>query len=352
MKIIGEEGLDFSDVLIVPQWTQVYSREHVNLNRKYRFYHSPQEWEGVPIMVANMDGLGCLSIAKALHKKKIITCLSKFEDDKRILEYLNESHFAVKYVWYSLGMDEEERCAEICNNHINNDLHWPNFCVDVANGHNNAFAEQVARYREISPSSIIMAGNVTTSDAAQRMIDVGKADIAKVGIGPGSHCSTRRVTGIGVPQLTAVMNTSHMVHGMKTAERRMGLICSDGGCRTPGDVSKAFAANSDFVMLGGFFAGAEECEGNWWIHQGEKHQFKFYGSSSKEAQEAHDNYKSYRTSEGTVTWIDNKGPIEELVGEIEGGVRSTCAYVGANCLKDLPKCAQFIKVRRVHDLNV
>lgn len=368
MKILDGVGLDFCDVQIVPQWTQEYSREKVNLEREFRFYHSPQIWRGVPLMIANMDGIGNLKLAKNAAKLKVITCLTKYVEYMDVVKYFDNNRYDTDYIWYTLGIYDEQKCKDITRKHGDYDLPSPNFCVDVANGHNQKFAEQVSRYRDISPTSIIMAGNVATESAAQRLIDVGRADIVKVGIGSGSHCSTRRVAGVGVPQLTAVMSTSHSVHAMKSAEKRMGLICSDGGCRTSGDITKAFGANSDFVMLGGLISGVDEHEGEWTYKKvpvfvggeypalhyedGEKYTIKFYGSSSYEAQDKHGSRKDYRAEEGTVTEVKYKGTVESVLKEYMGGIRSGCTYAGASCLKDLAKCTQFIRVNRVHDINV
>jgi GMP reductase len=275
--------------------------------------------------------------------------------------------------------------------------HPPNICIDIANGYTEKFVSFCASVREFFPSAIIMAGNVCTPEMVQELILHGGVDIVKVGIGPGSACTTRLKTGVGYPQLSAIIECSHAAHGLKSDDKRMGLICADGGCRMPSDVCKAFAANADFVMLGGMLAGADECEGEWeyhydkdgdWVREelGEfsddfvsalargggvvklptkqsfdsphvmlpkmskqKKSLLFYGMSSEKAQNKHnDGMNTYATSEGRVKKIPYKGPVSSIMTDIEGGLRSCCAYVGATSLKDLPKCAKAVKVNRVH----
>jgi GMP reductase len=252
----------------------------------------------------------------------------------------------------------------------------PNICIDVANGYTDNFVHFCKLVRQhCGHNPIIMAGNVCTPEMVQELILHGGVDIVKVGIGPGSACTTRLKTGVGYPQLSAIAECSHAAHGLKNGDRRLGLICADGGCRTPADVVKAFAANADFVMLGGMLAGTEQCEGEWkyeyltkpcnagqqfWqpIQPGydterRKVSLTFYGMSSHKAQEKYGGIKQYRSSEGRVVTVPFKGDVIDVMNDILGGIRSACAYVGSTCLKDLPKCAEFIKVNRIHfDRNV
>ena len=189
-----------------------------------------------------------------------------------------------------------------------------------------------------------MAGNVCTPEMVSELLISGGADIIKIGIGPGSVCSTRKITGCGYPQLSAIIECADVAHGIG------GLICADGGCVESGDVVKAFAAGADFVMLGGMFAGTDECEGEWEYLEPnrKKAALKFYGMSSKNAMDKHSGgVADYRTSEGETLSVPYKGPVEDVVKQILGGVRSACAYVGAKRLKDLPKCATFVRVSRI-----
>lgn len=352
MKIDNEIKLDFDDVLLVPQRSQVASRRDVDLNRTFKFYHSPKSWTGIPIMVANMDTTGTYNMGTILSKHGAITCLHKHNPDDRTLEYFkyykNESN-----VWISIGMNnsiklnrqELEAIKQI------RDLSGqdPNICIDIANGYTEKFVSWCAYVRDIFPASIIMAGNVCTPEIVAELILHGKVDIVKVGIGPGSACTTRLKAGVGYPQLSAIIECVHAAHGL-SSEKGNGLICADGGCRYAGDVSKAFAAGADFVMLGGMFAGTDECDGEWEYDEDYgKSSLLFYGMSSQKAQDKHGiGLQNYKSSEGRVLKVPYKGSAESVLKDILGGVRSACAYTGAKCLKDFNKTAKFIRVNRVH----
>ncbi len=353
MKIVDEVKLDFDDILLVPARSLTASRKEVNLKRQFRFFHSEKHWDGVPIMSANMDTTGTLSMGISLLQQKMITCLHKHYQADQIVEYFN--HYDVtQNVWVSIGMGEHELNKL---DRIESQLKYcPNICIDIANGYTERFVEWCSEVRErVGNQPIIMAGNVCTPEMVQELILHGGVDIVKIGIGPGSACTTRLKTGVGYPQLSAVIECSHAAHGLKSDEKRMGLICADGGCRISADVCKAFAANADFVMLGGMFAGTEECEGEWEYSGNEewgtrdKKCLKFYGMSSKKAQQKHNGgMDKYKTSEGREITIPYKGKAQEICLDIMGGLRSCCAYVGATSLKDLPKCAKAIKVNRTH----
>ena len=210
-------------------------------------------------------------------------------------------------------------------------------------------------FRKMYPEVVIIAGNVVTADQTQELLLNG-ADIIKVGIGPGSVCTTRLKTGVGYPQLSAVMECADAAHGLD------GHIIADGGCTCPGDVAKAFAAGADFVMLGGMLAGHDEGGGevitksfitdeltdNSGHRVIEQRKFvEFYGMSSKTANEKHfEGLKDYRASEGRTVLVTYKGPIQNTIQDILGGVRSACTYVGANRLKQIGKCATFIRVNK------
>jgi len=293
-----------------------------------------------------MDTTGTFAMGAALNNHDAITCLHKHYSPKQVNDYF-EYYNHEKNVWVSIGMGN----WDIANLHaISEKLHHPpNICIDIANGYTEKFVEWCSDVRDSFPDAIIMAGNVCTPEMVQELILHGGVDIVKIGIGPGSACTTRLKTGVGYPQLSAIIECSHAAHGLKSGERRMGLICADGGCRIPADVCKAFAANADFVMLGGMLAGTDECEGQWKYHNCKKKSLIFYGMSSEKAQNKHNSgMNSYATSEGRIKKIPYKGPVDSVMADIEGGLRSCCAYVGATCLKDLPKCAKAVKVNRVH----
>jgi len=348
MKIDNEIKLDFDDVLLVPQRSAAASRKQVELKRKFKFYWSNKDWQGVPLMASNMDTTGTFSMGSALSKHEAITCLQKHYSHEEI-----DGFYAYNDVessaWVSIGMgDGELEKLE----HIEESLgHSPNICIDIANGYTETFSDWCLRVRDEFPTSIIMAGNVATPEMVSELILHGEVDIVKVGIGPGSACTTRLKAGVGYPQLSAISECAHVAHGLRSDIGRLGLICADGGCRQPADVAKAYAAGADFVMLGGMLAGTDECDGEWtrYADTHEKRSLLFYGMSSKKAQEKYgDGLRSYRASEGRTLEVPYKGPVDDTIRDILGGVRSACAYTGATSLKDFSKTARFVKVNRTH----
>lgn len=365
MKINNDTKLDFDDVLLVPQRSRTASRVEVLLDREFSFYHSTQKWSGVPIMIANMDTVGTFDMANSVSKFKIITCLHKHYQINDYIYKLKDQ----KMYWFSMGIKQDD--LDKLDEYITRTDIIPNICIDVANGYTDDFVNFCKKIREVLGSEpIILAGNVCTPEMVQELILHGGVDIVKVGIGPGSACTTRLKTGVGYPQLSAIDECSHAAHGLKNGDKRLGLICADGGCRTPSDVVKAFGANADFVMLGGMLAGTEECEGEWQYEykclkagiagefwqsfppgydtERRKVSLTFYGMSSHKAQEKYGGIKNYRASEGRTMNVPYKGLASDIVLDILGGLRSACAYVGASSLKDLSKCAEFVKVNRTH----
>ena len=369
MKINNEPKLDFDDVLLVPQRTRTSSRANINLERNFTFYHSTSKWDGIPIFAANMYTTGTVAMSKTLAKFGLSTCFHKHYDQ----EFLAKSFTNQNYQWYSIGIKSHD--IQNLEKFIEKTETIPNICVDVANGYTDDFVNFCRDLRvSLGKHPIIMAGNVCTPEMVQELILHGGIDIVKIGIGPGSACTTRLKTGVGFPQLSAIIECSHAAHGLKSGKGRLGLICADGGCKTPADVAKAFAAGADFVMLGGMFAGADECEGEWeyeyrraivdnngktlqeWWQpidpkngdEKRKKSLKFYGMSSHKAQEKYGGVKDYRASEGRVKIVPYKGSATEVVEDILGGLRSACSYIGATCLKDMNKCAEFNLVNRTH----
>ncbi|MBL0337940.1 MAG: GMP reductase [Rhodospirillaceae bacterium] len=334
MRIEEEIKLDFKDVLIRPKRSTLRSRAEVNLNRKYNFRHTDKTWEGVPIIAANMDHTGTFSVGNALAKHHLMTAIDKFMTVEEWQKFSQKHPETLNYVFISSGIKQDDfdklkiimRQADL-----------PFICLDVANGYSQYFVDFVRKTRDAFPSKIIMAGNVVTGEMTEELILSG-ADIVKVGIGPGSVCTTRKKTGVGYPQISAVIECADAAHGLK------GLVCSDGGCTVPGDVAKAFAAGADFVMLGGMLAGHDECSGDIFIDKGQKFK-RFYGMSSSEAMNKHHGkVEEYRSSEGKSVNIPYRGAIENTIFDIMGGLRSTCTYVGAQQLKELSKRTTFIRV--------
>lgn len=334
MRIEEDLKLDFKDVLIRPKRSTLRSRSQVSLEREYAFLHSDFKWRGIPIIAANMDHTGTFAMAKALAKQQLMTAIQKFATQKEWQEFAKSSSDLLSYCFVSSGINDEDydNLKKIMLS-----VNCPFICLDVANGYSEYFAKFVSKVRETFPEKIIMAGNVVTGEMAEQLILSG-ADIVKVGIGPGSVCTTRVKTGVGYPQLSAIIECADAAHGLK------GHVCADGGCTVPGDISKAFAAGADFVMLGGMLAGHDECSGEI-IKEHNKIFKRFYGMSSAEAMiKYHGSVADYRASEGKSVNVPYRGKVENTVQDILGGVRSTCTYVGAARLKELSKCTTFIRV--------
>jgi len=330
MRLISDTKLDFSDVLILPQRSELESRKDIDLEREFTFKHSKYTWKGVPIIVSNMDTTGTIEVALELQKYKMITCLHKFYKYTDIPKELDKNYYMV-----STGIREGdlENLDEIMT-HID-----PTFiCIDVANGYSTKFLEVVKQIRAKYPTKVIAAGNIVTSDMAQELVIAGGVDIIKAGIGSGSVCTTRLQTGVGYPQLSCVIECSNTIHGLDAH------IISDGGIQVPGDISKAFGAGADFVMCGSMFAGHDECGGETITENGKTYKV-FYGmSSSKAMDKYHGGVASYRSAEGKCVKIESKGQIKNTVENILGGIRSTMTYIGAKKMKNLSKCCTFIKV--------
>ena len=334
MRLEEDIKLDYSDVLFRPKRSTLQSRKDVNLKRTYRFKYSKNEWSGIPIVAANMDGVGELAIAEKLAEFEMITCLTKQHDEKK-LKKCKIIKKIYPHLALSIGIKKEDF------ENLNNVLKEFNFikfiCIDVANGYSEHFSKFVKSVRDKYPTKTIIAGNVVTADMTQELILSG-ADIVKVGIGPGSVCTTRTQTGVGYPQLSAVIECADAAHGLGAH------IIADGGCTCPGDVAKGFGGGADFIMLGGMFAGHDEGKGKIIKKNGKKF-IEFYGSSSDVANKKHyGGLSDYRSSEGRTVRIKYRGKIKDTILNILGGVRSSCTYVGAPSLKQLSKCTTFVRV--------
>jgi GMP reductase len=338
MRIEDEVKLDFRDVLIRPKRSTLSSRKEVDLTRTYKFRHSGFEWTGVPIMASNMDGVGTIDMARKLYKHQMFTCLVKSYAEDDLFDLTGK--FGGNYFAVSTGTSDKDflKLRQIVNSYP--EIHF--VCIDVANGYSEHFGEYVSKVRQAYPHITIIAGNVVTADMTQELILRG-ADIIKVGIGPGSVCTTRIQTGVGYPQLSAIIECADAAHGLGAH------IIADGGCVCPGDVAKAFGAGADFVMLGGMLSGHDEGGGE--IKDG---KVTFYGMSSDTAMNKHSGgVAEYRSSEGRTVEVKYKGPVQNTVLDLLGGLRSTCTYVGAPSLKQLSKCTTFIRVnRQINDVFV
>jgi len=362
LRVTDEVKLDFDDVLIVPQPSDLNSRSEVSLDRKLCMpnarhrNNNPVCWTGVPIIAANMDTVGTMAMVKTFAEEKMLVALHKHYSEEELHIFFINNVDLWNNVFYTVGSSKNDlhkllRVKSKINKHFegmsNPKYHaFPNMiCIDIANGYSKHFCEVVGEYRRMFPSSIIMAGNVVTGNMAEKLVESG-ADIVKVGIGPGAVCTTRLKTGCGYPQLSAIAECAFQAHGSPAAH-----VCGDGGCRNPGDVSKAFAAGADFVMLGSMFAGTDDCEGEWQYDDNKnKTHLKFYGMSSSAAQDKYNGgLKKHRTSEGRIVSVKYEGKTEEVIQDILGGIRSACTYTGARNIKDLPKCVKFARVNSTHN---
>lgn len=382
MRIENELKLDFKDVLFRPKRSTLGSRSQATVTRQLQFVHSGQQFNGVPIIAANMDTVGTFSMARALEQHHMLVALHKHYDTQQYIDFYNGlrpggydvgtigfKEFNKLTHFFSMGILERdfEKFQAVA---AGTELNFP-VCIDVANGYTETMVDFIKRFRDLNPNRTIMAGNVVTAEMTEQLILSG-ADIVKVGIGPGSVCTTRKMTGVGYPQLSAIIECADAAHGLK------GQICGDGGCTVPGDIAKAFGGGADFVMLGGMLAGTDEGEGNivtklyetneleeyeTWEHTVmehktvsdkvtktgkvvEKKQFvEFYGMSSDTAMNKYaGGVAKYRASEGKTVLIPYKGPVDSVALEILGGLRSTMTYIGASQLKEIPKCTTFVRV--------
>ncbi|RXP52276.1 GMP reductase [Lutibacter sp. HS1-25] len=341
MRIETDIKLGFKDVMIRPKRSTLSSRSQVTLDRDFTFLHSNYKWNGVPIMAANMDTVGTFEMAVALAKHKIFTAIHKhYTVEEWNLFMQTNGNKIIDYIAVSTGTGEADskKIAEIFKQ--NPLLKF--ICIDVANGYSEHFVNFVKKTREQYPDKVIMAGNVVTGEMVEELLLAG-ADIVKVGIGPGSVCTTRVKTGVGYPQLSAIIECADAAHGLG------GQIVSDGGCKIPGDIAKAFGGGADFVMLGGMLAGHSESGGETIEINGQKFK-QFYGMSSETAMNKHvGGIAEYRASEGKTVQIPFRGSVENTVQDFLGGLRSTCTYVGANRLKELTKRTTFIRVQEQHN---
>jgi GMP reductase len=336
MRIETELKLGFKDVMIRPKRSTLNSRAQVSLEREFKFKHSSVTWTGIPIMAANMDTVGTFEMALALAKEKLFSCIHKHYSVQEWNDFILKAPIDIyDFVAVSSGTSKSD-FKKITEIFAQNPL-LKFICIDVANGYSEHFVGFLKQVRKHFPDKVIIAGNVVTGEMVEELLLEG-ADIVKVGIGPGSVCTTRVKTGVGYPQLSAIIECADAAHGLG------GHIISDGGCAIPGDVSKAFGAGADFVMLGGMLAGHTESGGETIDINGEKFK-QFYGMSSETAMKKHvGGVAEYRASEGKTVQIPYKGPVLDTLQDILGGIRSTCTYVGASKLKELTKRTTFIRV--------
>ena len=333
MKIESGIFYDFKDVLIKPKRSDLSSRSEVDLTKKVKFLHSKREWEGIPIIVSNMDTTGTFEMYNVLSSHKLITIFHKHYNIDDYPTGLDPNYYSLST---GISDDDWKKTQELIKK-----LNPYFLTIDIANGYCSKFVEFCKKVRETYPKLTIIAGNIATGDMVQELLLTAKVDIVKCGIGSGSVCSTRIKTGVGVPQLSVCINCSEVANGLN------GHIISDGGCCNPGDIAKAFGSGAHFTMLGGMLAGHDESGGDLVVDTNGKKYKLFYGMSSKHAQDKHNGgMKEYRSSEGKVRKIPYKGDVNTTIMDILGGLRSTGTYIGARRIKDFPKCTTFMEVHQ------
>ena len=352
-KIESGIKLDFNNILIRPKRSTINSRSEVVLTRKFKFVNAkkhitnkdihndvakyePVEWSGTPIISANMDTTGTFGVYDVLSKHNIITALHKFYTIENLTTECSKRIMDPNLFMISTGIGDNA-LQKLIDTFKVIKCNW--ICIDIANGYISTLVEFCKKVREQFPDKIIIAGNVVTREIVEELILNGKVDIVKIGIGPGSVCTTRIKTGVGMPQVSAIIECSDAAHGVG------GHIIGDGGITCPGDMAKAFGAGADFVMAGGIFSGHDENPGDV-IEDESGNKFKmFYGMSSQHAMEKHfGKMNSYRASEGRCLKVKYKGSLENTVLDYLGGLRSTCTYINAPSIKEMAKCTTFVQV--------
>jgi GMP reductase len=341
MRLDQTIHLDYADVLLKPKRSTLSSRKEVDMTRTFTFKNSKESYTCCPIVASNMDGVGTFSMAKVLQEYKMMTVITKTTTPEQWKEAVGQG-IKLKYISVCTGTgklwDKDAEDYTTLQTVLKSFPDVKFITIDVANGYHENYVDFVKKVRDEFPDKTIIAGNVVTGEMVEQLIISG-ADIVKIGIGPGSVCTTRTMAGVGVPQFSAVVECADAANGVG------GHIMADGGCNEPGDVSKALGGGAHFVMLGGMLAGFNESEVE--VKDGKR---EFYGMSSDRAREIHGKRKDgYRGNEGKRIFLPDRGPVKEAIEDMLGGVRSSCTYIGARRLKDIPKCASFVCVN--HQLN-
>ncbi len=344
MRIEEDTKLDYSDVLLRPKRSTLTSRKDVILEREFKFYHSPKTWTGIPIMTANMATCGTFEMARVLAPQKLITTFHKYYSFEEFQKFFETFHDP-DYIVYTLGIRDEDIAklkVMIATGLINK---FSFICIDVPNGYLEKFLDAIRLVRTLCPQHIIIAGNVVTNEMTEEIILSG-ADIVKVGIGPGSACTTRRMTGVGYPQLSAVIECADAAHGISNGRGGCGLIIADGGQQYPSCVAKAFCGGADFNMAGSLFSGFEESDGQLIEKDGKKYKEYFGSSSNKALTEYYGKKEVHRASEGRYVLMPYKGNISAFIQDLFGALRSTGTYIGAGKLREFSKRATFVRVNK------
>ena len=341
MRIKQALKLNYEDVLLQPKRSTLTSRADVKMTRTFNFRNSKKQLEFCPIFASNMDGVGTFSMAKVLQEYKMMTVITKsttLEQWKQAVGTGLRLQSVSVCTGTNIIWDKDANDYKTMQDVLTNFPDVKFITVDVANAYHQNFVDFVKRIRDQYPDKIIIAGNVVTPEMTEELI-INGADIVKIGIGPGSVCTTRTMAGVGIPQFSAIVECSDAANGVD------GHIMADGGCVYPGDIAKALGGGAHMVMIGGMLAGHDESEQE--IVDG---KIEFYGMSSDRAREVHGKRKDgYRGNEGRLISLPYRGPVTETVEDILGGVRSSATYIGARRLKDMPKCATFVKTNNVQN---
>ena len=339
MRIDNTPKLNFEDVLLKPKRSTLTSRKDVDMTRKFTFRNSKKVMNFTPIFASNMDGVGTFSMAKVLQEYKMMTVITKTTTPEQWKQAVG-SGVRLQSVSVCTGTNKVfDDNAEDYRNMQEVLKMYPDvkmITIDVANAYHQNMVGFVEQVREEYPDKVIVAGNVVTPEMTEELIIAG-ADVVKIGIGPGSVCTTRTMTGVGVPQFSAIVECADAANGVD------GHIMADGGCVYPGDIAKALGGGAHMVMVGGMLAGHDESEQK--VVDG---KIEFYGMSSDRAREVHGKRKDgYRGNEGRLISLPYRGPVNNTLEDILGGVRSACTYIGARRLKDMAKCASFVQTNNV-----
>ena len=339
MRINTDPKLNFEDVLLQPKRSTLSSRKDVDMTRNFTFRNSGKQMNFLPIFASNMDGVGTFSMAKALQDHKMMTVITKTTtiDQWRTavgngVRLQSVSVCTGTNVMWDKDATDWKTMQEVLKSFPDIKM----ITVDVANAYHQNMVDFIKKIRNEYPEKIIIAGNVVTPEMTEELI-INGADVVKIGIGPGSVCTTRTMTGVGVPQFSAIVDCSDAANGVG------GHIMADGGCVHPGDIAKAFGGGAHMVMIGGMLAGHDESETQ--VVDGKR---EFYGMSSDRAREVHGQRKDgYKGNEGRLISLPDRGPVAKTLEDIIGGVRSACTYIGARRIKDMAKCASFVTTHNV-----
>ena len=333
-----KESLTFDDVTLVPQYSSILPHETITkteLSKNLKL--------NIPLLSSAMDTVTESKMAIAIAKSGGLGIIHKNLNPKKQALEVKKVKKNNMIVGAAVGTNEKDidRVYKLLESKV--DL----IVVDTAHGHTKKVLTIIKKIKKISKNSIVCAGNIATGKAAKFLADSG-VDIVKVGIGPGSICTTRLVTGIGVPQLSAILDVKKALKNYKTK------IISDGGIKFSGDISKAIAAGADAVMIGSLFAGTTESPGKIFKYKGKLYKnFRGMGSAGAMSAGSADRYFQKKNkniskyvAEGVEGIVQFKGPLNKIIYQLVGGLKSSMGYMGSKTIKDLQKKSEFVKITK------